>query len=120
MSTDDPVSYLTLASGTAVRTADGTQIGTVKHVLADADADIFDGLVIDADGHGSRHRFVDSSLVAGLSGDGVTLSIDAAAAERLPEPAANPATLATGPDDTVPDNLSDKLKRAWARISGDV
>jgi hypothetical protein len=46
------------------------------------------------------------------------LAIDVAAAESLPEPTANPAALATDADDTVPDRLQDKLKRAWDRISG--
>lgn len=120
MSSEDPVSYLTLVPGTGVQTADGEQIGTVEHVLADADADIFDGLIINGHGDVRGHRFVDASLVAGLEAERVTLSIDTTAARRLPEPAANPATMKAGPDDTVPDDLGDKLKRAWATISGDV
>ena len=42
-----PSSYLTLAEGTAVYSSDGQALGKVEHVLADTDADIFDGLVID-------------------------------------------------------------------------
>jgi hypothetical protein len=44
--------------------------------------------------------------------------LDAAAADRLPQPAANPATMDAGPDDTTPDGLEDKLKRAWQYLSG--
>ena len=41
-----PMSYLTLEEGTPVLASDGTEVGRVEHVLADADADIFDGLVV--------------------------------------------------------------------------
>ena len=60
-------------------------------MLADADADIFDGLVIDTRLGPGGHRFVDAPQVDGLYADGVVLTLDAAAAERLPEPSANPA-----------------------------
>src|ERR1700754_1028714 len=53
----EPVSYLTLSAGTPVRTRDGTDVGVVDHVLADAEADIFDGLVIDARHGVGGHRF---------------------------------------------------------------
>ena len=46
MDLGDPGSYLTLAEGTPVLTSDGERIGEVAHVLADADEDVFDGLVI--------------------------------------------------------------------------
>ena len=75
-------SYLTLEEGATVRAADGTEIGTVRHVLADSSADIFDGLVIDTD---DGHRFVDAPEVARITRARVTLSIDAAEAAKLPE-----------------------------------
>ena len=49
---------------------------------------------------------------------GVVLTIDAAAAESLPKPSANPGEIEIAPDDVVPDELHDKLRRAWDRISG--
>ena len=36
----------------------------------------------------------------------------------LPKPSANPGEIEVGPDDVVPDELHDKLRRAWDRISG--
>jgi hypothetical protein len=99
-----------------VRAGDGTDVGRVAHVLADPDVDIFDGVVISLANGG--HRFVDASQVEAIDADGVTLTLEAAAVDRLPEPAANPATLETGPDDMVPDDLGDKLRRAWNVISG--
>jgi hypothetical protein len=111
-----PMSYLTLEPGTPVRASDGTELGAVAHVLADADADIFDGIVIDARGGG--HRFVDAPQVAEIAERGVTLTLDAAAAERLPEPSESPAELRAHPDDTAESDLTRKLRRAWDLISG--
>ena len=64
------------------------------------------------------HRFVDAPQVDRLYTRGVVLTLDAEAAEQLPEPAANPATVEVDPDDTAPDDLRDKLTRAWDWISG--
>ena len=113
-----PASYLTLADGTPVLSSDGERIGVVEHVLADADVDVFDGLVIDIRTGPGGLRFVDAPEVAEIYEQGVVLTIDASAAEQLPEPSANPATMVADPDDVTPDHLSDKLRRAWDRISG--
>ena len=43
------------------------------------------------------------------------LTLDAEAADRLPEPA---AVEWTGPEETVPDEMGDKLRRAWDYLSG--
>lgn len=112
----EPASYLVLPEGSGVYARDGEEVGKVKHVLADPDVDVFDGIVIDAASGG--HRFVDASQVAECYERGVVLNLDAGAAGGLPEPSANPAEVAAGPDDTVPEGLHDKLRRAWDRISG--
>ena len=113
-----PASYLTLTDGTPVLSSDGERIGVVEHVLADANVDVFDGLVIDVRSGPGGHRFVDAPQVAHIYEQGVVLTIDANAAERLPEPSENPATMSADPDDVTPDDLGDKLRRAWNRISG--
>jgi uncharacterized protein YrrD len=113
-----PASYLTLTDGTPVLSSDGERIGVVEHVLADADADVFDGLVIDVRSGPGGHRFVDAPQVADIHEQGVVLALDASAVERLPEPSENPATMAADPDDVTPDDLGDKLRRAWNLISG--
>ena len=113
-----PISYLTLEPGTPVLTSDGVEIGRVAHVLADADADIFDGIVIDVSRGPGGHRFVDAPQVAHIATDGVTLTLDAAAAEALPEPSENPAEMAADPDEGHEGRLTRKLRRAWDRISG--
>jgi hypothetical protein len=110
-----PISYLTLEPGTPVFTSDGEEVGRVAHVLADPDADIFDGIVIDGR---LGHRFVDAPEVARIASGGVTLTLDRAACERLPEPAANPATMEADPDEGSEGNLTRKLRRAWEMITG--
>jgi hypothetical protein len=114
----DPTSYLELADGVPVYSSDGADVGAVEHVLADEGSDIFDGLVIDSVLGPGGHRFADAALVEGLYERGAVLTLDAAGCERLPEPTENPAVVATDPDETVPDDAGDKLKRAWHWISG--
>jgi hypothetical protein len=113
-----PASYLTLAKGTPVVSSDDVRLGVVEHVLADADVDVFDGLIVDARDGPAGWRFVDAPQVAAIEEDVVRLAIDAQTAERLPEPSRNAAALSSGPDDTIPDGLSDKLRRAWDWLSG--
>ena len=118
MDLGDPGSYLTLADGTPVLSSDGERIGVVQHVLADPGEDVFDGLVVDTQAGPGGWRFVDAPLVDSIHERGVVLTVDAEAAGRLPEPSENPSALNATPDDTVPDDLGDKLRRAWAWISG--
>ena len=113
-----PASYLTLAEGVPVYSSDGEELGKVEHVLADPDVDIFDGIVLDTSVLPGGRRFADATQVAEIYERGVVLTLEAAAAERLPEPSANPGEIEVGPDDVVPDQLHDKLRRAWDRISG--
>jgi uncharacterized protein YrrD len=117
-----PSSYRALAQGTPVYSSDGTVLGEVEHVLADQDTDIFDGIVIDRSVLPGGHRFADATLVEEIFERGVVLTVDAAAAERLPEPSENPAAMEVGGEDFVErewdDEAEAKLKRAWDVISG--
>jgi hypothetical protein len=113
-----PSSYMALADGTDVISSDGERIGEVEHVLADAEVDIFDGLVIDSSSAPGGHRFVDASKVDEVYERGVVLTIAASAVDELPEPSENPAVMSAGPDAVEPDDLGDKLRRAWERITG--
>jgi hypothetical protein len=110
-----PIAYVALEEGTPLFAAGGERIGTVTHVLADEEADIFDGLVIDTE---KGHRFVDASQVDGLYERAVVLGVDAAAAARLPEPSENPAAVDTDVTDFDDGPLAGKLRRAWDLISG--
>jgi hypothetical protein len=113
-----PASYLTLAAGTPVLSADGRDLGRVEHVLADPDVDVFDGIVLDTSMLPGGHRFADASQVEEIYERGVVLAIPAAEAGRLPEPTESPAALAAHPDDTAEGELERKLRRAWEILSG--
>lgn len=113
-----PSSYLALGEGTSVYSSDERELGEIQHVLADPGLDVFDGLVLDTTVLPGGHRFVDASQVAEVYERGVVLTIDAAAAERLPKPSANPGEAEVGPDDLVSEGGHDKLRRAWELISG--
>ena len=118
----EPSSYLTLGKGAAVYSSDGEKVGEVEHVLADPDSDIFDGVVLDTSVLPGGHRFVDADQVEEVFDRGVMLKIDRRAADGLPEPSANPATMEVTADDVAEEDegaLKRKLRRAWQLISGD-
>lgn len=100
---------------------DGEHVGKVEHVLADPEVDIFDGIVLDRSALPGGHRFVDASQIEEIFERGVLLKIDRSAAEELPEPGANPATMEATADDVAEGDegeLKRKLKHAWDLISG--
>jgi hypothetical protein len=78
-----PIAYEVLDKGVPVLASDGEQVGTVHHVVAAPQQDIFHGLVIST-AHG--RRFVEATDVASLHERGVELRIDSDAALSLPEP----------------------------------
>lgn len=78
-----PVAYEVLESGIPVFASGGEQVGTVAHVVAAPQEDIFHGIVIGGE-HGKR--FVGADQIASLHERGVDLRIDAATAAALPEP----------------------------------
>jgi hypothetical protein len=79
-----PIAYEVLEKGVPVLSSDEQQIGTVDHVIAAPEKDIFHGLVIAVPGQG--RRFVEAADVTSLHEHGVDLRIDASAALSLPEP----------------------------------
>jgi hypothetical protein len=75
------IGYKVLARGTAVRSSDGVQIGTVRRVQDNAREHIFDGIVIDTP---EGRRFVDAPEVARIYERAVILTITAEEAKELP------------------------------------
>ena len=117
-----PASYLVCGEGTPVYSSDGGKLGEVEHVLADEDSGIFDGIVLDRSVLPGGHRFVDAPQIEDFFERGVVLRIDAAAAQRLPEPSENPGVMEVSGEEMVErewdDELEAKLKRAWDLLSG--
>jgi sporulation protein YlmC with PRC-barrel domain len=79
-----PIAYEVLEKGVPVLSSDGEQIGTVHHVVAAPEKDIFHGLVIATPDRG--RRFVEGAAVESLHERGVDLKLDSATAQDLPEP----------------------------------
>ena len=120
MNSGAPIAYTALAEGTAVHASDGVEVGTVKRVLADEGANLFDGIVVStSDGE----RFVDAPEVGSLYERLVELKISADEVRALSEPSASPAAVRLGPDDIAAGGgggarTRGVLRRAWDRISG--
>jgi hypothetical protein len=130
MDSGAPISYQVLEKGTPVYSMDGTLVGSVVHVLAAEDEDVFDGIVIKEHSRepgdhrlGSHehddHRFADADDIATLHEHAVTLKLSATACAELPRPTANPAVMREDPADPTSSGLGSKLHRAWSLLSGD-
>ena len=114
----EPSSYLALKEGTAVVSSDGEKVGTVQHVLADEEEDVFDGIVIDARlGPGGLH-FVDAPRVRECFEGAVQLTIPASEVPGLPKPTPNPAVMESHGVEDTESPLQAKLHRAWDLITG--
>jgi hypothetical protein len=113
-----PVSYLVVEPGAAVYSADGERVGTLQHVLADEENDIFDGIVIDTELDPGGLRFADAPDVAECRENGIVLNLSATQVGNLPKPEANPAVIEHHGDEGSESALRAKLRRAWDLISG--
>ncbi len=78
-----PIAYEVLEKGVPVLASGGEQVGSVHHVVAAPEKDIFHGLVITT---AQGPRFVEAADIASLHEKGVDLKIDSAAAQSLPKP----------------------------------
>jgi uncharacterized protein YrrD len=112
-----PISYQALAPGVPVFSSDGEKLGEVERVLADLDANVFDGIVIDTSALPGGHRFVDAPEVGDIYDHGVVLKITAAEAAELKVPTANPGSITVKAGDLGGDSRGG-LRRAWDRLTG--
>jgi len=79
-----PIAYEVLEKGVPVYASDGGQVGTVHHVVAAPEEDIFHGIVFRTPDHGLH--MAEAADIASLHERGVDLRIDSAAATVLPQP----------------------------------
>ena len=110
-------SYLTVSKGVPVYSSDGEKLGRVVRVLSAPNIDMFDGVVFDTTAGPGGHRFVDAPEVGEIFERGIVLKIDAAEAEKLPPPGANPGALKVNPADLAGGRRG-FLGRTWDRLSG--
>lgn len=115
----EPIAYEALARHTPVFSAEGDQIGTVDHVLADEREDVFDGIVIRRPvEHRHTHAFADADQIEAIHERGVTLKLGTADCEALPAPSQNPAVMREDPAEKPSTPLGQKLARAWDWVRG--
>ena len=109
MDEGQPIAYGVLEKGVPAFASDGTQVGTVDHVVAAVEQDIFHGVVISTP---SGKRFVAAEDVAALHEHGVDLKLEVAAVQQLAPPAGGAPSFAEDPGDVM-------SWRHWARrLSG--
>lgn len=82
---EEPISWMTLTSGTRIATADGTEVGHVHEVIADRQKDIFSGITF-RDGLLSGDRFVPAELIGRITEDEVQLTVGTDEAREKIEP----------------------------------
>ena len=82
------VHYMAVERGTPVFSSDEVELGTVEQILDNYREHIFDGIVMRTPA--GEYRFVDAPEVKRTAERGVTLSITASEAERLPPPEKGP------------------------------
>jgi hypothetical protein len=78
-----PIAYEVLEKDVPVYASGGESVGTVDHVVAASEQDIFHGIVMRV---GEGRRFVEADKVASLHERAVLLRIDASQAAALPAP----------------------------------
>ncbi|MGE5747988.1 MAG: PRC-barrel domain-containing protein [Solirubrobacterales bacterium] len=110
-----PTAYEVLDRGVPVYSSDGEQVGTVDHVIAAPEEDIFHGIVMRAEG---GRRFVAADQVNSLHEHGVDLRIDAAAAAALPEPNGVAPALRLREPGVKPSRWTHLLDRVSGKDSG--
>jgi uncharacterized protein YrrD len=85
----DPVSWFVIEPGWTVAAADGRDVGKVREVLGDPNADIFDGLAVDP-GLLRGARYVPAEQVASIYEGRVELAMGEDQFEQLEEYAEQP------------------------------
>jgi hypothetical protein len=80
----DPVAWLMIEEGWAVLGRDGLELGRVKEVLGDENADIFDGLRVSA-GVMRKDGYVPAERVAAIYEGRIELDLDQSGLDALDE-----------------------------------
>ncbi|WP_426516891.1 hypothetical protein ACPPVQ_19140 [Diaminobutyricibacter sp. McL0618] len=83
MTNETPIAYTALDKGVPVLAADGTEIGTVEHVLQDSSIDLFDGIAVKT--HAGL-RFVSANVVGTITTAAVHTNLTDADTAALPKP----------------------------------
>jgi uncharacterized protein YrrD len=108
-----PIAYLALEDGTPVYDRSGERIGVAEQVVADEQADIFDGVIVHTLPLPGRHLFADVDQIAELRERGVVLSVDGDALREPSEQSGTPRKKQSGSGDKTESALQARLRHAW-------
>jgi hypothetical protein len=111
-----PIAYQVLEEDVPVYAAGGERVGTVDHVVAAPEVDIFHGIILRVDGD---RRFVAAENVASLHERGVDLSITAAAVAELPSPHGAAPVYRDSPPSERPGRWDHLVRRMTGRAGLD-
>jgi hypothetical protein len=111
MNTEPAVSYDAAVPGTPVLTRNGTEIGTLEHVLEVPGEGVFDGLVVATDW---GLRFIDAGEVELITVRHVRCRLDDQQAARLPPPDGT-AVYRVSALDEIGDSLHERLGQKFHR-----
>jgi uncharacterized protein YrrD len=109
-----PIAFVALSEGTPVYDVERKRIGVVDEVVADEQADIFEGVVVHTLPLPGRHLFADAEQIAGLHERGVLLSVDRSALRDTQRRGGGRAREA---GDQLENPVQALLRRAWDRIT---
>jgi uncharacterized protein YrrD len=108
------VAYLALDEGAPVYDPEGEKVGVVDGVVGDAQADIYDGVIVHTRPLPGHHRFADLDQIEGLYERGVVLKVGRDQLHVPPGEAARrrrERARGEGP-------LEARLRRAWDWLAG--
>ena len=108
----DPVAWKLIEPGWRIVDAQGEELGRVREVTGDADADIFDGLAID-EGILSKERYVAAEHVGEIREGEVHLTLsrhEIESLERFTEPAPE--------EQVLPESSTWYQRLAWRLFGG--
>jgi len=111
MTEGTPIAYEAAQRGTPVLSSSGASIGTLEHVLAVSDLDIFEGIVV-ATHHGLR--FIDADHIGQITTTHIQCSLTDEQAAQLPPPSGPPVYSVDALADSGHD-LHDVLRRVFGR-----
>jgi hypothetical protein len=108
-----PIAYRVLERGVPVLSSDGDEVGTVDHVVAASDQDIFHGVVLTSKRLG--RRFVPAEDIASLHERGVDLRITNEEVAALPAPGGAAPVYREDPNESKWEHWSRKLtgRKDW-------
>lgn len=117
MDEGQPIAYRVLGRGVPVISSDGDEVGTVHHVVAAPQQDIFHGIVIKSGRLGQR--FVPAEDIASLHEHGVELRIGSGAVAELPRPGGSAPEYREDPAETKWEHWARRLegKGDWSARS---